>query len=151
MHAKMINPFLNASMNLFKEHLDINITAGRPFLNKDAQNLFEVSAIIGLAGDIQGAVVLSFKRETAIGIVSKLVGKQFNALTNEIIDGVGEMANIIAGNAKKDLSEARIEISLPGVITGTGQQINWPSGIPVITIPFQSPMGDFTVNISLKD
>ena len=58
---------------------------------------------------------------------------------------------VIAGNAKKDLSEFRIEISLPGVITGTTYRIHWPEGIPVVAIPFDSEVGPFSVNVSLRD
>jgi chemotaxis protein CheX len=72
-------------------------------------------------------------------------------LSNEVLDGVGELINIIAGNAKQDLLDFRIEISLPGVITGNSYKIRWPEGIPVVAIPFTTELGPFTVNVSLKD
>jgi len=149
--AKYINPFLKASMNLFKEYLGLRAEAGKPFLLANVQDLDAVSAIIGLAGDTKGAVVLSFSRETAIAIVSKMSGRELKVLGNEVMDGVGELVNIIAGNAKQDLLEFRIEISLPGVITGNASKIHWPEGIPVVAIPFTTELGPFTVNVSLKD
>ena len=82
------------------------------------------------------------------GLFSK---KNYLALSREVIDGVGELVNILAGNAKKDLLDFRIIISLPGVITGNKYKINWLKDVPVITIPFESELGDFTVNVSLKD
>ncbi len=151
MQAKYINPFLMASVNLFKNHLGVDIKNGVPYVNTDTQNLNEISAIIGLAGETTGAVVLSFSRNTAIEMVSKFAGKPYQALSKEVIDGVGELVNILAGNAKKGLTEFRIEISLPGVVTGNKYKINWPKGVPVVTIPFKSNLGDFTVNVSLKD
>ena len=151
MKVKYINPFLNASVNLFKEFLGFKVTSGKPYVLPDPQELYEVSGIIGLAGETVGAVVLSFSRETAIKMVSQMEGKTYNALGTEVIDGVGELINIIAGNAKKDLLEFRIEISLPGVITGTTYRIHWPEGIPVVCIPFESDVGPFTVNVSLRD
>jgi chemotaxis protein CheX len=149
--AVYINPFLNASINLFKTYLGIKVTHKTPYLNKDAQHLYEVSAIIGLAGETKGAVVLSFERDTAIAIVSRFSKKNYLALSREVIDGVGELVNILAGNAKKDLLDFRIIISLPGVITGNKYKINWPKDVPVITIPFESEVGEFTVNVSLQD
>jgi chemotaxis protein CheX len=151
MKAIYINPFLEASLNLFKDYLDIKTEGKDPFLLEDSQNLFEVSGLIGLAGETAGAVVLSFSRETAINIVSRFAGKNYTALTNEVIDGVGELINIIAGNAKQGLLKFRIEISLPGVIVGESYKIHWPENIPVISIPFASELGDFSVNVSLKD
>ncbi len=151
MKAKYVNPFLNASVGLFKDFLNFKLTYKQPYINNDPQNLHEVSAIIGLAGETTGAVVLSFTRETAIKIVSAFSGSTFNALSKDVIDGVGELVNIVAGNAKKGLEEVRIEISLPGVIVGKDYKINWPKGVPVITIPFSSEVGDFSVNVSMKE
>jgi chemotaxis protein CheX len=151
MKSEYINPFLNASIGLFKNYIGVKLKSGTPFLKEDEHDLNEVSAIIGLAGDTIGAVVLSFNRDTAIKIVSKFSGNNYVALSKEVIDGVGELVNILAGNAKKDLLDFRIDISLPGVVTGNTYKINWPKGVPIITIPFDSELGEFTVNVSLKD
>jgi len=149
--AKYVNPFLAASMTLFKDFLDLDITAGKPFVLEDKYRLDDVSALIGLAGETTGAVVLSFSHDTALKVVSRMEGKNYQFLGAEVLDGVGELVNIIAGNAKKDLTDFRISISLPGVITGNNYQIRWPSGIPVICIPFESEIGRFTVNVSLRE
>lgn len=151
MDAKFINPFIHASLNLFKEYMGVDITPGKPYILEDPYDLMGVSAIIGLAGDTTGALVLSFTRETAIEMVSRLEGKKYIALGAEILDGVGEMINIIAGNAKKDLQEYHIAISLPGIITGNNYRINWPHGVPVICIPYESDLGVFTINVSIKE
>ncbi len=151
MKAEYINPFLKASMNLFKDYLGLQAVGGKPYLRPDPQDLDEVSGIIGLAGDTKGAVVLSFSRDTAIKVISKMEGKPYHVLGNDVLDGVGELVNIIAGNAKQDLLQFRIEISLPGVITGKAYKIRWPEGIPVVAIPFTTELGPFSVNVSLKD
>src|SRR4030042_7127525 len=109
MKAEYINPFLEASINLFKSHLKFDVVNKPPFVNQDSQNLNEISAIIGLAGDIIGAVVLSFTRETAIAMATRFSGKKHVAVRKEVLDAVGELVNIIAGNAKKDLMDFRIE------------------------------------------
>ena len=151
MQAKFINPFLKASVNLFRDFLMIDVKPGKPFVAQDPNDLFEVSGIIGLAGETVGAVVLSFSRETAVKSVSKMEGTTYTALGTEVIDGVGELVNIIAGNAKQGLADFRIEISLPGVITGNTYRIHWPEGTPVVSIPFESEVGEFSVNVSLRD
>lgn len=151
MKAQFINPFISAAVNLFRNYMGVGIEPGKPRIQEDPYELEGVSAIIGLAGDTTGALVLSFTRETAIAMVSRLEGKEYQVLGAEILDGVGEMVNIIAGNAKKDLADYRIHISLPGIVTGKSYHINWPQGVPVITIPFQSEMGPFSINVSIKE
>jgi chemotaxis protein CheX len=151
MQVKYVNPFVVASVRLFREYLGVQLSHEPPYVNPEPQDLLEVSGIIGLAGETVGAVVLSFDTPTAIAVVSKLAGKSYRALSNEVIDGVGELVNIIAGNAKKDLLDFRLSISLPGVITGRQYRIKWPDGVPVVTIPFSSSLGAFWVSVSLKD
>ena len=151
MKAQYVNPFLTATMGLFRDFLGMEVEAGKPFILENPQDLSDVSALIGLAGETTGAVVLSFSHDTALKVVSKMSGKTYAFLGSEVIDGVGELVNIIAGNAKKDLQNFRIVISLPGVITGNSYRINWPKSIPVICIPFTSDLGDFSVNVSLKE
>jgi len=150
MKAKYINPFLNASLNLFREYLDVACEGGTPYLNNDPDSLYEISGFIGLAGEAQGAVVISFPRDTALAMAGRMADKTYSALTNEVLDVIGEFANIVAGNAKKDLLDFKILISLPGVIVGQTYRIRWPEGIPVITIPFNSDLGKFSVSVSLK-
>lgn len=151
MQAKYINPFVRATVGLFQDFVGIDVSPEKPYVREKPNDLEEVSGIIGLAGETVGAVVLSFSRESAIRVVGKMEGRPYQALTNDVIDGVGELVNIIAGNAKKDLTDFRIEISLPGIVTGSSYQIHWPEGIPVIAIPFDSDYGHFSVNVSLRD
>ncbi len=151
MKAKYINPFIFASMNLFKEYLGLDVESGTPYILDDPRSLDEVSGIIGLAGETTGSVVLSFSRDTAVKIISKFAGHTYQALGSDVIDGVGELINIVAGNAKKDLLDYKIVISLPGVITGSDYRIHWPENVPVISVPFSSSAGDFTLNVSLRD
>lgn len=150
MKAKYINPFLAASINLFKDYLEVDCRSGAPYINTEPQKISEVAGLIGLAGETVGAVVISFGRETAINIASKMSGTQYLALSNEVLDIVGELVNIVAGNAKQGLMDFRLVISLPSIIIGNESKIRWPSGIPVITIPFESEFGPFYLNVSLK-
>jgi len=137
-------------MNLVKNYLGVECSSGAPYINQDPYNLDEVTDIVGLAGETVGAVVLSFGRDTAIGVASKMAGEKDLNLSNEVVDIVSELANIVAGNAKKDLLEFRISISLPGALIGEGSKIKWPSNVPVISVPFESELGPFTVNVSLR-
>ena len=66
MKAKYINPFLDASIRLFREFLEMEIKVGKPFVLEDKHHLNDVSALIGLAGETSGAVVLSLSHDTAL-------------------------------------------------------------------------------------
>jgi len=61
-----------------------------------------------------------------------------------------ELANIIAGNAKKDLFNLNVSISLPNVVIGKNHQIACPSDVKSFVVPFTSEIGNLVLEVSLK-
>jgi chemotaxis protein CheX len=68
----------------------------------------------------------------------------------EVADAIGEIANIIAGNAKQHLTQYNLSISLPKVIMGKDHKVASQRGVPTIVVPFQSTLGEFAMEVSLK-
>jgi len=149
-NVSYVNPFISSTMNLFKTMMNTVVKASTPCLKKQPFPTYDISAIIGLSGDAQGSVAISFPKLVALKVVSEMVGTKIIVIGPELTDGIGELANIVAGNAKKDLAEYKLSISLPNVIIGKGHMLSAPSGAPSILIPFQSKFGDFALEISLK-
>jgi chemotaxis protein CheX len=134
-----IQPFIDVCINVFKEFVGCELTAERPyFINSDSVNEWDVSAVIGLTGEARGAVVISMKKELAIRLTDLLTGAKHHNLDDEVADAIGEIINIIAGNAKKGLEEAfRLVISLPTIIEGKKHSVKWPNNqVRIICIPF---------------
>jgi chemotaxis protein CheX len=69
--------------------------------------------------------------------------------TADFTDAVGELANMIAGGAKKHLGNAA-SITVPSVIIGKGHQIARLSDVPCLVIPCTTAAGDFAVEINIK-
>ncbi|MDR0313823.1 MAG: chemotaxis protein CheX, partial [Treponema sp.] len=87
----------------------------------------DISAIIGLSGDIRGAVVIAMKKSFAIKVTDALAGISHAELDDDAVDAIGEIVNIIAGNVKKEVPGGeKIMISLPTVIKGSGHSFAWP-------------------------
>ena len=68
-----------------------------------------------------------------------LTGSEHKELDDEVVDAIGEIINIIAGNAKRGLEESfRLVISLPTIVRGPGHTIMWPNEqARIICIPFK--------------
>jgi chemotaxis protein CheX len=111
---------------------------------------YDISGVIGLSGEAQGSIALSFPKIVALKIVSALIGSEIKIVGPELTDGIGELANIIAGNAKQHLTEYNLSISLPNVIIGKDHVIASPSGAPTIIVPFSCTFGEFAMEVSLK-
>ena len=153
MQIKYIKPFIDATANVFKEFVGISATAGKPFVFKASEGKYnyDISAIIGIAGQTMGIVVVSFPKITALKVASIMMQEEIKIFDDSIIDIVGEIVNIIAGNAKKGLEEFKLAISLPSIVKGPKHHISGVSNVPLIGIPFESEKGEFYLFVSLKD
>jgi hypothetical protein len=100
-------------------------------------------------GEVTGAVVVSFQREAAVRIVSAFAGIEISADSPDFADAVGELANMIAGSAKKDLDSVA-SITVPSVIIGHGHTIAGLSDVPTVVIPCTTPVGSLAVEVSIK-
>jgi len=149
-----IEPFITVCKDVFREFLDQSLEAELPFfMDKDTQTDWDISAVIGLTGEARGAVVISMKADLAAKLTGILTKKDHSGLDDDVVDAVGEIVNIIAGNVKHDLEEAfKLVISLPTIIKGKGHSIVWPEGqARVICIPFSTISSDtFTLSIALE-
>ncbi|MCL2721182.1 MAG: chemotaxis protein CheX [Treponema sp.] len=135
-----IQPFVEGSEEVFRDLCNTEVKAGRAFfVSKDEfESIWDISGIIGLSGEANGAVALSLKEATAIGLTKILTGNEHDSIDKFVTDAMGEIINIIAGNVKNVFEKKhRIKISMPSIIKGKAHSIVWPSEkARIICIPF---------------
>ena len=152
---KYVQPFIDTTLKVFKDFLNTNIVANTPhFVNRADKTEWSISGIIGLTGEAQGAVVLSMKTDLALELTKTLTGEAVTEVNDDVIDAVGEIVNIIAGNVKKDLEEMfKLVISLPTIIQGESHSTFWANqnNTRAICIPFSILQKyTFTLTVALK-
>ncbi|MDR2079638.1 MAG: chemotaxis protein CheX [Treponema sp.] len=149
-----IQPFIDVCKNVFKEFVGADLVVERPyFSDKEAVNQWDISAVIGLTGEAKGAVVVSMRKTLAIALTDMLTGAKHGEIDDEVVDAIGEIVNIIAGNAKKGLEESfRLVISLPTIVQGQGHSVKWPSAqARIICIPFNIFTDEtFTLSVAIE-
>ncbi|MDR0720388.1 MAG: chemotaxis protein CheX [Treponema sp.] len=137
---KYIQPFIKVCQAVFRDFCQTEVTPGRVFFveREEFRKDWDISGIIGLSGEVKGAVVISLKTASATKIAGILTGTVHKHLDADVADAVGEIVNIISGNVKKDLENTfRIIISLPTIVKGAVHSAIWPSEKPrIICIPF---------------
>lgn len=145
-----LNPFIVATMETFKSMLRTEITPGKLYLVTGAKVQHDISGIIGLSGGARGTVALSFPRITALKAVSEFIGEKVVTVDDGVKDAIGELANIVAGAAKRDLAQHKISISLPTVIVGDNHEIQGGKEVIPLGVPFESALGKFSLIVSFK-
>jgi chemotaxis protein CheX len=137
---QFIQPFIEGTEEVFRDMCNAETTPGRPyFVSKDEfETIWDLSGIIGLSGEANGAVAMSLKEATAFRLTTILTGKEYTSVDKEVTDMLGEIVNIIAGNVKNVFEKKhRVKISMPSIIKGKAHSIVWPSEkARIICIPF---------------
>lgn len=145
-----LNPFVSATMETFSSMVKTKVTPGKPLLVNGSKMRCDISGIIGLSGGAKGAVILGFPKLTALKAVSGFIGEKIVIMDDVVKDAVGELANIVAGAAKKDLIRYNISISLPSVIFGDNHEVVGGKEVIPMAVPFESELGIFHLIVSFK-
>jgi len=80
-----------------------------------------------------------------------MFGETMTELNSEIADAVGELTNMISGQARMELEQKGklFEAAIPSVITGKGHKIVHITEGPKIAIPFSIDEGAFTIEVCM--
>lgn len=153
--TEFVNPFLEATIRVLKVQARVEAAAGKIYMKKAGEQLFgDISGVIGIVSDsFNGSVVITFPEETFLKVISSMLGEEFYKLDKEIIDGAGEVTNMIFGQAKIVLNEKGygIKTAIPSIVTGKDHTLSAMTKGPVVVVPFDSTAGKFLVEICLSN
>ena len=147
----MITPFVNAIQNVFSTMFQLPVEVGNPSIKPDRKATHDVSGIIGVSGEMVGTIVLSMPSDTAESIVSLFTGMEVDTESPDFADAVGELVNMISGNAKAEFQRKSVSISCPSVVIGSGHTIAVQSGTPCVLIPCTTDCGEVVLEVALRE
>lgn len=152
MDANLINPFINATIHVLDTMAFTKCKADKPYLKKDDRAKGDVSGVIGITGEANGTVSVTFDESSILKIVSNMFGEEMTELDGEVSDAVGEITNMISGNARRELEEKGrlFHAAVPSVISGKNHVIRHYTDGPKIAIPFETEGGNFTIEVCLE-
>jgi len=148
MNLKYINPLLEATINVLTTMAMVEVSRGKPSIKVGTKPLGDITGLIELAGaDAQGSLAISFSEAAILEITEKMLGEKIDTIDNSIIDLVGEVTNMITGDAKRTYSEQGIEfdLTIPSVQLGREQDlVHSVAGKPIV-VPLSVASGEFYI------
>jgi chemotaxis protein CheX len=119
-----------------------------------------VSVLIGLLGDYTGTMTLNLSNHAAATFSGALLGEENAEFTEDTLDAVGEIGNMVAGGIKDLLLDSKMafsNISCPTVVMGPSYELYYSTGFTTVCVEFEIPdvpviqMEDkvFSVSVSL--
>jgi len=152
MKAEFINPFLEATVSVIKTMALLEPTPGKPYLKKGGSASGDISGIVGITGEAEGSLCLSFSKGCILYIISQMLGEEQKEISEEVKDAVGELTNMISGDSRRRLQEMghSFQGAIPSVISGPGHEVKHITKGPILSIPFAIPAGSFIVEVCFK-
>lgn len=150
MNAEFVNPFLSSFINVLQTMAQIEIKPGKPSLKKDVLARGDVSGLIGMVGPTaKGSFSISFDKELALNVFRLMVGDTLEDISDDITDMMGEITNMVAGGAKRQLGEKGFEFSMatPIVVSGPDHTIKHQVDGAKVLMPFKCKHGNAFIEI----
>ena len=99
-----------------------------------------VTGLIGLSGKCTGFVSISMPERVATLAVSGMLMEEHKTINAQVVDGVGEITNQVAGGLKTKLANSPwvvSNITIPSVIIGSQYNISYSKGIEYCSVTFE--------------
>jgi chemotaxis protein CheX len=148
-----LTPFILSTQEILSMMAVLSVEIDEVYLNTSPFHYGDVSAIMALAGEKKGVIMISFYESLSKRIISSIMGATLDELSEEEHhDGVGEIINMIAGGAKARLgdSDAHFLLSAPTVITGNQHRVIQQKDIPCVVMVFKVEEECFAVQLCLN-
>ena len=140
---------VSATTDVFNTMILLEATSGEPLSEKTTVFGNSVSALLGLSGDLKGMLCIHCPEQGARAITANLLGIDVDELNEDVNDAMGELANMVAGGLKVQLTAAgkALELSIPTAIAGASYSVNGLASAESVTVPFTVEDWQFLVEL----
>ena len=131
--AREIRTFVHGTTRYFEVAAQQPASLGSPYLaTQGFPDLHEYTGVITVSGRRQGAVYFTAPRGMLTVLLMRM--NESNVSHQNLCDLVGEVANTISGNARRDFGD-QFAISVPTVSVGDASRVPPPPDCLPVVIP----------------
>ncbi len=150
MNEEYVNAFLSPAILVWQKELDsvLQLDGAEAVSNQFTTD--SLTAVIGVSGQLRGNVLYGFDDDTAKAVAGKMLGCEVTDFDEISLSAIGEIANMITGNAATILSNngATVDISPPVLIEPDSSNFTTMAGQQIL-VKFTSDLGPLHIRISL--
>ena len=146
----LVGPFTEAVSAVFSEMASAGAAVQAVYRQPSSRTVGELSALLRLRSVGEAALVLSCPRPTARALAERVLSGVTEPLDDGMIgDCLGELANVIAGQAKALLAGTphHFTFSPPTIVTGVGKEVGKAGDEGSLVIVFGSEVGEFALQL----
>lgn len=147
--VRVINAIITATLKVLGQFQVSNISMGKPAMKSTQEPMAGViSSVLDIVSqNFKGQLSISFDKPSYLEIVTNMLMEEQSDINTENQDAVGEINNIIYGNAKPDLAQFGVAMTIPKVVHGSGHCMTCPEGSAAMRVPFTTAKGKFYIEV----
>lgn len=152
MRVEYINPFVESAYDIMAEVLKIEIHRKDLYLKKTSEPINGIAALVGLAGDVEGWVLIDMNQATAIKIAATMNEEKLEELDDLVQATISELANMITAKAVTKLFDLgfKFDLTPPSIIIGEKMRVT-NANVEALIVPLEVPHGIVEINVAIRE
>lgn len=152
MKAEYVNSFFKATKDVFQLMLGIDPQKGNLKVVEDMISSKDANVVLGVTGDLKGTILFGFPKDMTLEMIKIMSGLEMEKIDSFASSALGEVANIIGGNAMTVLAENnyKCDIVPPQIFIGEYKSFSMAND-KALLLSLVTPIGEFDINIFLQE
>ena len=152
MRLDYLDPIIESAKKVLSDYTGAPVERGSMQLRGDSSSSKEVGAVVGMAGEVEGRIMLEMSRDTAIGMAGAMNKERFTDLSPFALDTLMELTNVLVAKAVSELNDRGFTFRLtpPLIFTGNNMKFFGNLNIESLIIPLCTSVGELDLNIALR-
>ncbi|MBI3621225.1 MAG: chemotaxis protein CheX [Nitrospirae bacterium] len=152
LNPQQVNAFIEPAIHVLERMAGIHARVGQSRRQGDPVQPAAVVVMIGIRGDMTGTILFRFPRDLACRLVSNLTKdeRSIDEIDARVKDALGELANIIAGNATGNLARLGIHAvpTPPVIVMGADIKLVFPDIPQLLVVPLITQLGETEMDVA---
>lgn len=152
MRVQIVNRYVQSALTVISKETGQPVERGGLLLEGNPYTTEDVTAVIGVSGQLCGSIYISMAEVVALKIISAILGQETTELDDLGQSGIAELANVIAGTAGIELADEGIETTVnpPLVLVGRGARLSTVE-IQRLVVPLTTAHGEIKLHVALRE
>lgn len=152
MRVQIVNRYVQSALSVISKETQQPVVRGGLLLEGNPYTTEDVTAVIGVSGQLSGSIYLSMAETVALKLISAILGQDTVDLDELGQSGIAELANVIAGTAGIELADEGIETTInpPLILVGRGARLSTVE-IQRLVVPLGTAHGEVKLHVALRE
>lgn len=150
----VVNAFSKSTVNIIKKFSASRVRKGEIKIYKNIiNNVGGVVVFVCITGDLEGRLIFSMTKETALKLASALNMERMKNINDLFIATLKEFVNMVAGGAISEVADKKIDLDMtpPTILMSREVAVFEKMDDKILSINYKTDIGDIFMNLHISE